>query len=146
MIGEFPIIPENKDHIYYNILTINNSSYDISFNNIELQDNIYINASTIIFTDFRIPSLFHDIPFRFGCCKGPMIGHRPFAQPNWHKPLVYFTIRLTSLLGTTMVFTMSVPTRATAFWTHSSALTISPSASRSRSAGACTVPLVLPLI
>ena len=51
MIGEFPIIPENKTHIYYNVLTVNNTSFDVSFNNFDSTDNIYINATIMIFID-----------------------------------------------------------------------------------------------
>lgn len=57
MIGEFPIIPENKNHIYYNVLTVNTTSFDISFNNIETNDNIYINATSIIFIDSSTKNL-----------------------------------------------------------------------------------------
>ena len=42
MIGDFPIIPEKIEHKYYNILTVNKTSYDISFNNIETNDFIDI--------------------------------------------------------------------------------------------------------
>ena len=57
MIGEFPIIPENKSHIYYNIITVNNTSYDISFNNYDTTDNIYINATSMIFIDSSTKNL-----------------------------------------------------------------------------------------
>ena len=57
MIGEFPIIPENKSHNYYNIITVNNTSFDITFNNFDSTDNIYINATSMIFIDSSTKNL-----------------------------------------------------------------------------------------
>lgn len=40
-----------KDHNYYNIITIDNITYDISFDDNTLNDNTYINCKSIIFTN-----------------------------------------------------------------------------------------------
>lgn len=63
MIGEFPIISENKTHIYYNIITVNNTSFDISVNNIDSTDNIYINATSMIFIDSSTKNLENPISY-----------------------------------------------------------------------------------
>ncbi len=56
MIGTFPLIKQNN-HNYFNIITIDNISYNISFDDITLLDNTYLNCKSIIFTDSTIQNV-----------------------------------------------------------------------------------------
>ena len=57
MIGTFPLLNNNQKHEYYNILSYNNASYDISFDDTTEIDNIFLNCKKIIFTDTSTKTL-----------------------------------------------------------------------------------------